>query len=251
MKLAIISDIHSNFEALESVLKDIKKASVDKIISLGDNVGYGADPEKVIQVIQQNNIESVRGNHESACIDDDYLITFNKRAKKALLINKDLLSFESLKYISTLAAFIIRYNCRFVHGLPPESVTKYVTHASKEELAQIMDSIPEQITFIGHTHHLGLYEYCDEKVQTIELKKSKLSLDKNNSYIVSTGSVGQPRYDSINAQYVIWDSTKRTVEPRSVPYDNKKAAEKIIKAGIPEIYSERVENGDLLKQSNK
>ena len=249
MRLAIISDIHSNFEALESVLKDIKKASIDKIISLGDNVGYGADPEKVIQVIQENNIESTLGNHELACINDDYLISFNKSAKKALLINKGLLSFKSLQYISTLSTLIIRYNCRFVHGLHPESVTKYVTHESKKDLAQIMESIPEQITFIGHTHHLGLYEYCDGKVKILEMDKTKLSLDKNNSYIVNTGSVGQPRYKSINAQYVIWDSTERTVEPRSVTYDNKKAAKKIIKAGIPEIYSERVEKGNLFKQS--
>ena len=79
------------------------------------------------------------------------------------------------------------------------------------------------------------------------MEKSKLVLDKNNSYIVSTGSVGQPRYDSTNAQYIIWDSTERTVEPRSVTYDNKKAAEKIIQAGIPEIYSERVKKGNPLK----
>lgn len=249
MRLAVISDIHSNFEAFESVLEDIKTASVDEIISLGDNVGYGADPEKVIQTILQHNIKSILGNHEFACIKPEYLITFNKRAKKALLINKELLSSESLEYISTLAPFMLRYNCRFVHGLPPESVTKYITHESKEDLAEIMENISEQITFLGHTHHLGLYEYCEGKIETIEIEKTKLSLDKNNSYIVNTGSVGQPRYNSIKAQYVIWDSAEMTVEPRSVMYDNKKAAEKIIKAGIPDIYAKRVENGNLLKQS--
>ncbi|MCK5310613.1 MAG: metallophosphoesterase family protein [Desulfobacteraceae bacterium] len=243
MKLAIISDIHSNFEALESVLKDIKKVAVDEIISLGDNIGYGADPEKVIQTIKQNNIESVLGNHEYACIEDTYLITFNKRAKKALLINKGLLSSESLEYISNLNEFIIRYNCRFVHGLPPDSVTRYVTHESKSDLALRMRSIPEQISFIGHTHHLWLYENCNGQIKITGMDKTKLSLDKNNSYIVNTGSVGQPRGNSINARYVIWDSKERTIEPRSVTYNNKKAARKIIQAGIPEIYSERVEKG--------
>ncbi len=248
MKIAIISDIHSNFEALESVLKDIEKNAVDEIISLGDNIGYGADPEKVIQKIKQNSIESVRGNHEFACIDDEYLITFNKRAKKALLINKQSLSKESLEYIKTLDVVLIRHNCRFVHGLPPDSVTKYVMHESKNDLARILRSLPEQISFVGHTHHLRLYEYCDGQINIIEMEKKKLSLDKNNSYIVNTGSVGQPRDHSIEAKYVIWDSVERTVEPRFIQYDNKKAADKIIDAGIPEIYSERVGKGKMFKQ---
>lgn len=245
MKLAILSDIHSNLEALESVLKDIKKIAIDEIISLGDNVGYGADPEKVIQTIRKKNIESVLGNHELACLEEDHLITFNKRAKKALLINKKLLSHESLEYISNLNLFIICHNCRFVHGLPPESATKYITYETKENLIQIMKNIPEQIAFIGHTHHLRLYEYCNGEVKIKDIEKNKLSLDKNSSYIVNTGSVGQPRNNSIKAEYVIWDSAERTIEPRYVTYNNKKAAKKIIKAGIPKIYSERVEKGNI------
>ena len=247
MKLAILSDIHSNLEALESVLKDIKKVSVDEIISLGDNIGYGADPEKVIQAIRKENIESVIGNHELACIEEDNLITFNKRAKKALLINKKLLSKDSLKYISSLDAYIVRHNCRFVHGLPPKSATKYITYETKDKLAQIMKDIPEHISFVGHTHNLGVYEYCQGEIIIKEIKKKKLSLDKNSSYIVNTGSVGQPRNNRIKAEYVIWDSREETIESRYVAYDNKKAAKKIIKAGIPRIYSKRIEQGNIYK----
>jgi predicted phosphodiesterase len=249
MKLAVISDIHSNFEAFESVLKDIKTTSVDKIISLGDNVGYGAEPEKIIQAIQKNNIESVLGNHEYACIENNYLITFNKRAEKALLINKNLLSLESLNYISNLDRCIVRHDCRFVHGLPPMSVTRYVKHESKKNLAMRMKSIPEQISFVGHTHEMGLYESLDGKIQITKMDKTKLILDKNSSYIVNTGSVGQPRENSIKARYIIWDSDERSIEPRAVTYNNKKAAKKIIQAGIPEIYSERVEKGNPLRRS--
>ncbi|MCK5542721.1 MAG: metallophosphoesterase [Desulfobacterales bacterium] len=248
MRLAILSDIHSNLEALESVLDDIKNISIDEIISLGDNIGYGADPEKVIQTIRKENIESVLGNHELACIKEDYLITFNKSAKKALLINKDLLSLESLEYISNLNTCIIRHNCRFVHALPPESTTKYITYETKKNLAQIMEDIPERISFVGHTHNLGVYEYCDGEIKIKDIKKKKLILDKNNSYIVNTGSVGQPRNNRINAEYVIWDSKEKTIESRYVTYDNKKAARKIIKAGIPQIYSKRVEEGNIYKE---
>ncbi len=248
MKLAILSDIHSNLEALESVLNDIKKNKlIERIISLGDNIGYGADPEKVIRTIRKENIDSVLGNHELACSNGDHLITFNKRAKKALLINKNLLSQESLEYISNLPTYLIYDNCRFVHGLPPKSTTKYVTYEAKAKLAQIMEDLPERITFVGHTHNLGVYEYSNGAIIIREIKKKKLSLDKNSSYIVNTGSVGQPRNNGIKAEYIIWDSDEETIESRYVEYDNKKAAKKILKVGIPPIYSKRVEQGNIYK----
>ncbi len=247
MKIAIISDIHSNFEAFEKVLDDIQQSIVDKIISLGDNIGYGADPEDIIQAIKKNRIESVLGNHELACIKEDYLTTFNENAKKALLINKKLLSVESLEYIKTFKDYIIYDKCRFVHGLPPDSITRYIQHESKTDLSKIMQTLPEKISFVGHTHHLGLYEYCKGQINIAQLDKKKLNLDNNNSYIVNTGSVGQPRDNSIYAKYIIWDSRAMTIEPRFVTYDNKKAAEKIIKAGIPEIYSQRVEKDTQMK----
>ncbi|MCP3900343.1 MAG: metallophosphoesterase [Desulfobacteraceae bacterium] len=248
MKHAIFSDVHSNLEALESVLNDIKKnTSIDSIISLGDNIGYGADPEKVIQIIRAEKIKSVLGNHELACIKGDHLLTFNKRAKKALLINKALLSVKSLEYISNLPASLIYDNCRFVHGLPPKSTTKYVTYETAKSLAQIMENIPERISFVGHTHSLGVYEYNNRAIILTKIEKKKLSLDKNSSYIVNTGSVGQPRNNRIKAEYIIWDSDEETIEPRYVEYDNKKAAKKIIKAGIPQIYSKRVEQGNIFK----
>ncbi len=250
MRIAILSDIHSNFEALESVLESIEKESIDEIISLGDNIGYGADPEKVIKTMQANNIKSVLGNHEAACIDQDALLSFNTRAKKALLINKEMLSSESLKYIASLQVFIIRHNCRFVHGMPPSSYTKYIKYETNDALVQILANSSEQLSFVGHTHTLKVYEYNRKEVKTKDIEKKKLKLDKNSSYIVSTGSVGQPRNIGIKAEYIIFDSVENTIKPRCVAYDNKKAAEKIIKAGIPEIYSLRVEQGISLKQIN-
>ncbi len=247
MRLAILSDIHSNLEAFESVLMDIKTQSIDEIISLGDNVGYGADPEKIINIIQEKKIKSVLGNHELACIDENYLFSFNKRAEKALLINKDLLSMDSLRFISNLNICMVRHGCRFVHGLPPESATKYITYETNENLMYIIKRIPEQVSFIGHTHNLNLYEYNNQKIRTKPIEKKKLILDKNSSYIVNTGSVGQPRNNRIKAEYIIWDSDENTIESRFVKYDNQKAAGKIIKAGIPELYARRVEHGNIFK----
>ena len=119
MRLAVISDIHSNLDAFQAVLDDISKQSIDDVISLGDNIGYGAQPEEIIVSLKRHSISSVLGNHELAVLDEGYLRTFNPYARKALIINKKKLSDPAKRYISTLKPCLVRYGCRFVHGVPP------------------------------------------------------------------------------------------------------------------------------------
>ena len=130
MKLAVVSDIHSNIEAFEAVLADAFALGVDQIVSLGDNIGYGGDPETVVRLMGQHKIESVMGNHELALMDGGYLEKFNPRARKALLINKNLISRESMDQIRLFQPFMVRFGLRFVHGLPPDSVTTYISKVS-------------------------------------------------------------------------------------------------------------------------
>ncbi len=87
MKLAVISDIHSNLDAFEAVRKDISSQSIHDIVSLGDNIGYGPQPMEILARLKEHSIPSVMGNHELALIDENYLNTFNQKAKKALNIN--------------------------------------------------------------------------------------------------------------------------------------------------------------------
>jgi predicted phosphodiesterase len=238
MRLAVVSDIHSNLDAFRAVLYDISKLKIDDIISLGDNIGYGAQPEEIIVNLKRYNIASVLGNHELAILDKDYLNTFAPKAKKAMKINKGRMSDQALKYISTLQPCLIRYDCRFVHGMPPDTVARYIFNESDKKIINIMTRLKQKITFIGHTHQLALYELDQGVVKKKKLLKVRLSLAKSRRYIINSGSVGQPRDGYNEAKYVIWDSNQYTIESRFVPYDYHNAAKKIIKAGIPDVYAD-------------
>ena len=240
MRLAVISDIHSNLEALLAVLEDIKNVGADKVISLGDNIGYGADPEAVMSLLRRYGIESVMGNHELALGDPSYQRSFHPLAKKALAVNKELLSPKSLDDIHRMPAWRVKHGLRFVHGCPPDSVITYLIHEPPGRIAAIMEQLPEQIAFAGHTHYLELYELEHGTAKIRELVKWGVALDKNRRYIVNVGSVGQPRKGEILATYVIWDSTECVLVPRFIEYDNRTAAGKIIDAGIPEQIADRL-----------
>ena len=245
MRLAVISDIHSNMDAFQAVLKDMSKLSINDIISLGDNIGYGAQPEEVIVNLKRHSISSVLGNHELAVLDEDYLKTFNPYARKALIINKKKLSDQALKYISNLQPCLVRYGCRFVHGVPPDTVATYIINESDLKLIKAMERLKEKITFVGHTHQLAIYELDQGDLKKKILIKLRVSLAKTRRYIINTGSVGQPRDGYNEAKYVIWDSIRNTVESRFVSYDYHKAAKKIKNAGIPERYADLLEKANI------
>lgn len=240
MRLAVISDIHSNLEALLAVLEDIKEVRADTVISLGDNIGYGADPEPVMNLLRRYKIESVMGNHELALVDPAYQRSFHPLARKALAVNKELLSRQSVNDINRMPVWRERDNMRFVHGCPPDSVTTYIIHEPPAGLAAIMEKLPEPIAFAGHTHYLELYESDSGSAKIHELSKWGVALDENRRYIVNAGSVGQPRKGEILATYVIWDTAERVLVPRFIEYENRTAAGKIIDAGIPEQIADRL-----------
>ena len=134
MKIAIVSDIHGNATALKAVLKDIQSFSVDLIISLGDNIGYGPEPEEVVGLLRSQNIPSVIGNHELAINRPRFLSWFNPNARTSLEKTKHLISQSTIDYISKLSYCMILSNCRFVHGFPPGSATVYLFELSEEKI---------------------------------------------------------------------------------------------------------------------
>lgn len=245
MRLAVISDIHSNLDALKAVLTDISKQSIDDIISLGDNIGYGSEPEAVIANLKRHSIKSVLGNHEFALLDEDYLKMLNPDASKALLINRKKLSDQAKYYISTLKPFLVRHGCRFVHGVPPDSITDYIFKEPDWNLINIIERLEERIAFVGHTHQLEIYELDNGVLKKKVLMEKKIVLAKSRKYIINAGSVGQPRNGYNEAKYVIWDIDQNTIEARFVSYDYHKAAMKIRKAGIPRLYSDLLEKAGI------
>ncbi len=249
MRIAVLSDIHSNYKALEAVLDDVEALGADRIISLGDNIGYGPEPEAVIRALTENNILSVMGNHEQALLDNDVLNGFNPKAKKALKINKALLSMKSMGMIAGFPTFMNCNNGRFVHGVPPDVISQYVSKQSLTRLGHILDANPEQVVFVGHTHDLAVYEAGPNGVVRKKFWQTRVSLAKNFKYIINSGSVGQPRDSHNEATYVIWDSDKGVVESRAVPYDTLGTIRLMKAAGIPDVYAELLKPGNFWCQS--
>jgi len=233
MRVAVISDIHGNLEAFKQVLIDIGKSNIDNTICLGDNIGYGPEPEQVIDMIKDRNIPTVMGNHELAVIDRNYLSLFNPLARKSLLRTIELISEEAINFISGLEPFLVRHECRFVHGFPPDSAAMYLFQVSEDELLLTFKQMKERICFLGHTHRLEIIDFNGHIITRKPLSKKIISLDRDHQYIINIGSVGQPRDGDNCAKYVIWDTLNDNIEIKFIPYDIVSVIDKIIAAGLP------------------
>ena len=240
MRIAVISDIHGNLEAFIEVLVDIDQSGVAEIICLGDIVGYGPNPEEVVQKVRALQIPTIMGNHELAVSDKRALKWFNPVARTSLKKTIQFLSEDSIQYIRELPSSIVSHGCRFVHGFPPDSVRTYVFQISEEALFDTFIEMKEKICFIGHTHMLKLIQFDGDSVIEKPLKKGVTEIDADKRYILNIGSVGQPRDGNNHAKYVIWDADKNQLELKYISYDVELVAERIIAKGFPEAHARRL-----------
>ena len=245
MKIAVISDIHANLEAFTSVLEDMEDYAPDAVYCCGDSIGYGPDPEAVIQLVRARGIPQVYGNHELGCMERKELAWFNPMARKAILRTKDMLSERSLAWLRTLPASIAPWepgldSCYFVHGCPPDSARTYLFEIRDDQLPAIFEHTGERVSFVGHTHELCLVSYDGHKATRNDLLQGTVRLRPDRRYLVNVGSVGQPRDSTNHAKYVLWDPIARLLTVRYVLYDIATTAEKILAAGLPEQYARRL-----------
>jgi predicted phosphodiesterase len=240
MRIAVISDIHGNLNALRRVLDDIESQRAEDIVCLGDTVGYGPEPEECLSLVRERGIAMVMGNHEQALEDPALLDSFNPYAREALRHTATFLSPDSMDYIRRLPRFIVRHGARFVHGLPPDNTKTYLSLAATRKLRNIFEAGLERICFVGHTHELQLVWYDGERVTKDELRPGLNPVVPSYRYIVNVGSVGQPRDGDNRAKYVLWDRKAHTVELRRVDYDYKDTAAKIIARGFDKRYADRL-----------
>ncbi len=240
MKIAILSDIHANMEAFRAVLADIDEMDLEEVVCLGDNIGYGPEPEQVINEIREREIPTVMGNHELAVADIDYFKWFNPVALESLKKNIELLSNSSIRYISGLEKSLVFHGCRCVHGFPPSSPTLYQFQASEDRTRDAFEEMEETICFTGHTHILEIIDFDGNMITREPLLMGETRLSADKKYIVNIGSVGQPRDESNHAKYVVWDSEKAIIDVRFIPYDIVGAVNKILKAGLPRVHALRL-----------
>lgn len=240
MKIAVLSDIHANLEALEAVTSDIDNQNVDRVISLGDNIGYGPDPEEVIRHIRHRGYDSILGNHEFAIADARGRRWLNFQAAENNQATEALLSAASKTYCRFLPPFAAFGNGYFVHGYPPKSVFRYLERQPDEKIEALFDRDNISVYFVGHTHRLQLVTREKGEIVRKQLGPGKVVLVPGQKYIISCGSVGQPRDGDNKAKYLLWDVDGSEVEVRFVDYDRGTTMGKIRDRGFPEIYALRL-----------
>jgi predicted phosphodiesterase len=233
MRMAVISDVHANLDALEQVFTDIDGSNIDRAICLGDSIGYGPEPEQVVAMINDRHIPSILGNHELAVVDQKYLTWFNPLARRSLLKTIEMLSEKTINFISKLKSFMIYDEYRFVHGFPPDSATTYLFQIAEDELLRTFKQMKEKICFIGHTHRLEIIDFNGRSITRSPLTQSAVNLNSANQYIINIGSVGQPRDGDNHAKYIILDTEKKSIEVKFIPYDIASVVNKIVEAGLP------------------
>ena len=194
--IAVLSDIHSNLDAFEDVLRDIDKLSITDIYSLGDNIGYGPEPDAVIQRLISLGIPSVLGNHELAVNDPSELDWFNPVARESLRKTVAMLSEASIENIHQFPYCRVHDAYRFVHGFPPDSPVMYQFQVTSGELRETFETLSERVFFTGHTHYPEIIEYLDGRIERYEFPEGIRQLHPDGRYIVNVGSVGQPRSPS-------------------------------------------------------
>ena len=240
MRLAVVSDIHGNLEAFKQVLLDIDRCKVDGVVCLGDLIGYGPEPDQVVSLVRRKNIPAVMGNHELGLVDKSYLGWFNQATQRSLLLTQELLSSDTLEFIQDMKSAMVFQGCRLVHGFPPESITTYLFNVSESECVRAFLDMQEKTCFVGHTHVPEIVGYDGHKVSRGFLHQGVRSLEDGNMYIINVGSVGQPRDGNNRAKYVIWDSSRQTIDLRYVVYDIALTVKKILELGFPEFNAHRL-----------
>ncbi len=237
MRLLVLSDIHANLTALDAALA-AATGSWERVVCLGDVVGYGPDPNEVTSRIRELGATTIRGNHDKAVTDLMGTDDFNPVARAAVLWSRSQLSNENLDWLANLPQGPLESDgVVLVHGAFQDEDEYVFTPA--QALEGLLDStLP--VTFYGHTHHQGGFSYQDTILDVLQLhpredeKRSALRLESDKRYLLNPGSIGQPRDGDPRAGFAIADLQNEIVEFWRVPYDIENVQERMRAAKLPE-----------------
>ena len=243
-KYGIITDIHANYTALKVALDYLNNAGVDKILCLGDLVGYGAEPFEVIQALRDKpNVYCIAGNHDRQVVGEKDP-RMRKTAAKVLEWTADNISPSNARYLRQLPqGMTIDDGIIIVHGSLVERDAYILTpqEISKNLNCMINDFPGFKICFFGHTHIPML---IGTKAVITDLHETKsFQLDKNDVYLINPGSVGQPRDKCPLSAFGIFDAQNWTMTFIRKPYDIRQAQRMIIDNGLPEKFARRLAVG--------
>ncbi len=246
MRLLVLTDIHANLTALEASLT-AAEGNWERMVCLGDVVGYGPDPNEVTSRIRELGAVTIRGNHDKAVAELMPTDDFNPVAKAAVHWTRSQLSNENLAWLSALPQGPLEAEgVVLVHGAFQDEDEYVFTPA--QALEGLLDSTT-QVTFFGHTHHQGGFSYQDSELEVLSIhprsneSRCALRLENDKRYLLNPGSIGQPRDTDPRAGFAIADLENQVIEFWRVAYDVGSVQQRMREARLPEPLIMRLQVG--------
>jgi predicted phosphodiesterase len=247
VRYLIISDVHGNWEALRGVLNHVRRKRFDRVIFLGDAVGYGASPNQVLSWLRSLGPPPVvvRGNHDRVCAGLDSAEYFNRYAREAALWTFEHLEPRNLEYLRSFPSGPIELGggLAICHGSSIDEDT-YIFSAYDAHIA--FEAMPHRVVFFGHTHVPSMFvlegtaEEPKLEVQLLAGRRLVIDLKPEPRYLINPGSVGQPRDRDPRAAYAIYDSELGRLYVYRVNYRVAVARRRILQAGLPPVLGDRL-----------
>jgi diadenosine tetraphosphatase ApaH/serine/threonine PP2A family protein phosphatase len=250
MRYAVLSDIHSNLEAFSSVLSRISELDIDRIICLGDIVGYNANPNECVELIKERAIIAINGNHDEEAVSTKPPLGLNPIAEESILWTRQALNSAHKDFLKALPITTLVDGLFTAFHAPRNSKNKYI-HSSRaaetifktmRQSKSVIKAKTIRLAFVGHTHVRCVFTEIDEMIFE-KTPTEPLVLEKNNLYLINPGSVGQPRGGDPRASFLTFDSTLNKIEFHHVEYDIETTIQKIKAAGLPNLNAKRLTLG--------
>jgi diadenosine tetraphosphatase ApaH/serine/threonine PP2A family protein phosphatase len=245
MRVAFLSDLHANLEALDACLADVRARGVDQLVFLGDFVGYGADAVAVLEVLMRKTADgaiAIKGNHDEAI--GGRMSYFNDQARAALDWARKTMTEDHRQFLADLPLRKDQPPMCFVHATAaaPER-WDYIDSAGAAQKCAEASGLP--YTFCGHVHDQVLYFETAQRKMSVFTPRigTAIPMRETRRWVAIVGSVGQPRDRNPAAAYATFDTDRREITFHRIPYDHHAAADKIRRAGLPEALAYRVEAG--------
>ncbi|MBW2733076.1 MAG: metallophosphoesterase family protein [Deltaproteobacteria bacterium] len=239
MRIGIFSDVHSNLDALTAVRAAYEKESIDKYICLGDTVGYGAEPKACAEIVRSMASVSILGNHDAAVSGRMDYSYYYQAARHALDIHSGMLPEEGKAWLRSLPYEHREQDLSFCHG-SPLNLEEFEYIFALDQAQQLLGYWEDmaRVTFIGHSHLCKSFALSPSEVH--EVVATRFTMREGYKYIISVGSVGQPRDYDPRASYTIFDTEDMVFEFKRAEYDIESAANKIFETDLERNFGNRL-----------